>query len=350
MLSLHGMVDAYYALNSNRPPDGASFVPGTGTTAKRANEFALNMVALEMGASRGPAGARVVLGFGNGMEVLHAAEPVGVATGPDVLRNVLTAVVSFAPTQVPGLVLELGKFPSPVGMESMLSKDNWNYTRSWMGEFSPYYLAGARASWTFLKHVTAGAAVVNGWQNVGENNPFKSVMTQLTWNSDLLTVSWNTLTGPELPGSEPPWTPLPPSPDNRIRQLHDIILTLRPSPQMQFAVQADAALQHAGSGVWQPWSGLAGYGRFLVAPWLAVALRAEVFADPTGAISSTRQLLAAATATVELVPTPFFSFKVEARSDQSSAPVFGAAPRGPEDGPAQARSQGLLALGAVAHF
>jgi hypothetical protein len=248
---------------TNSPPDGASFVPGTGTTAKRANGFALNMVALDMvaldmGASRGPAGARVVLGFGNGMEVLHAAEPAGVATGPDVLRNILTAVVSFSPTRVPGLVLELGKFPSPIGMESMLSKDYWNYTRSWMGEFSPYYLAGARASWNFLSHLTASASVVNGWQNVGENNPFKSVTTQLAWDSDLLTLSWSTMTRPELARSESHWAPAPPAPDNRIRHL-----TTPPPRCLPLQRMGPQAAPHtpAGRGCWR-WASLRIFRRF----------------------------------------------------------------------------------------
>ena len=34
-VALHGWVDVFYAFNANRPPDGASFLPGTGTTARR---------------------------------------------------------------------------------------------------------------------------------------------------------------------------------------------------------------------------------------------------------------------------------------------------------------------------
>ena len=33
-IQLHGFIDAFYALNTNRPFDGASFLQGTGTTAR----------------------------------------------------------------------------------------------------------------------------------------------------------------------------------------------------------------------------------------------------------------------------------------------------------------------------
>lgn len=47
-VEFHTYVDVYYALNANRPTTGESFTPGTGTTAKRANEFSLNLAAIDL--------------------------------------------------------------------------------------------------------------------------------------------------------------------------------------------------------------------------------------------------------------------------------------------------------------
>ena len=47
-ITVHGYADIYYAFNFNQPDDHANFIPGTGTSAKRHNEFGLNLVALDV--------------------------------------------------------------------------------------------------------------------------------------------------------------------------------------------------------------------------------------------------------------------------------------------------------------
>ncbi|HEX9605244.1 MAG TPA: outer membrane beta-barrel protein, partial [Myxococcales bacterium] len=74
-VQLHGWLDAFYALNWNRPADGASFLPGTGTTARRANELNLNAAAVDVSLDPRPVGFHLTLGFGSGLEVVHSAEP-----------------------------------------------------------------------------------------------------------------------------------------------------------------------------------------------------------------------------------------------------------------------------------
>ena len=46
-VQLHGFVDVFYGLNTNRPADRTSFLPGTGTTARRANELNLRLTGPE---------------------------------------------------------------------------------------------------------------------------------------------------------------------------------------------------------------------------------------------------------------------------------------------------------------
>src|SRR5438067_11287941 len=87
-IQLHGFIDAFWALNTNRPFDGASFLPGTGTTARRANELSLNAAALEAVVDPAPVGVHLTLAFGTGTEVLHAAEPAGPGIGSAVWRSV----------------------------------------------------------------------------------------------------------------------------------------------------------------------------------------------------------------------------------------------------------------------
>ncbi len=350
-VALHGFVDTYVALNPNRPADGANFAPGTGSTGKRANEFTLNLAALDLSINKGPVMGRLTLAFGNGIEVLHAGEPRGIATGPDVLRNVLTASVGYAVPFVPGLTVEAGKFPSHVGFEVMPSKDNWNYTRGWSGEYSPYYSSGVKASYTFLKYLTVTGLLLNGWQVTGENNLFKSVGTQVAWNSPLLTVSWGTLLGSELPGANNTLTSFQsPYLDTRVRFFNDLVVLFKPTAGINLGAQFDVGYQHANSNQHQVWGVGTAYLRLL--PWekLAFAFRAEAFLDPSNAISGFEQALTGATATLEFMPAPFLTLKLEARADYSTAPVFGTSAIHEDGTPVGNRNQNLLVAGVVAYF
>ncbi|MBI5493931.1 MAG: porin [Deltaproteobacteria bacterium] len=350
-VTLHGFVDTYFAVNSNRPADGANFLPGTGSTGKRFNEFTLNLAALDVAVEKGPVLGRLTLAFGNGIEVLHAGEPRGIATGPDVLRNVLTASVGYAAPFVRGLTVEAGKFPSHVGLEVMASKDNWNYTRAWSGEYSPYYSAGLKVSYAFPRYVTVTGLLLNGWQVTGENNLFKSVGTQVAWNSERLVLSWGTLLGSELPGARNTLTGWQsPYLDTRVRFFNDLVVVLKPTPHVNLGAQVDVGYQQADKDKHQVWAAAGAYLRLLQWEKLAFAFRLETFLDPFNAISGFEQWLTGATATVELMPAPFLSLKLEARSDYSSVPAFGTAETTDDGTVIGTRTQNLLVGGAVVYF
>jgi hypothetical protein len=63
-LELGASVDAYFSWNDNRPADHASFFPGAGTSAKRANEASINLAQLDVGLAPKPVGLRLSVGFG----------------------------------------------------------------------------------------------------------------------------------------------------------------------------------------------------------------------------------------------------------------------------------------------
>src|SRR5262249_62338673 len=108
-------------------------------------------------------------------EVVHGGELRGVATGPAVWRHVVQASVQWQTKLGRGLLLEAGVFPCHVGYEGFQSKDNWNYTRSWLGELSPYYSAGLKAAYPLSDHWSTQLHVVNGWQVIADNNRGKTL-------------------------------------------------------------------------------------------------------------------------------------------------------------------------------
>src|SRR5207247_6366656 len=89
-----------------------------------------------------------------------------------------------------GLTVDFGKWASAMGIENNYTKDQINYSRSYLFNFLPFYHMGVRATYQFNNFVTVTYAVVNGTQQTEDFNSFKSQMMFLTLHP-AKTVSWN---------------------------------------------------------------------------------------------------------------------------------------------------------------
>ena len=309
-IQLHGFIDAFYALNTNRPFDGASFLQGTGTTARRANEMSLNAAALDVVVDPAPVGLHLTLTFGTGTEVLHAGEMSGSGIGPAVWRSVYQASLSYVVPIGSGLLLEAGIYPSHIGFETFFSKDNWNYTRGWMGEFSPYYQAGVKAAYTIDAHWSAQLHFLNGWQTIGDNNRAKAVGTQVAWTGERGSVSFNTFAGPELPGDDSHW-----------RLFGDLTAQFKATNRLTLGATADLGWQDRPQGA-ALWHAAALFARITLSELAAIAARAEYYDDRDGFFSGAPQVLREGTLTLELHPAKQLIVKLEARHDIAGAALF----------------------------
>ncbi|XXF78324.1 porin [Myxococcaceae bacterium GXIMD 01537] len=332
-LKVEGGADIYYAYNFNRPADFANFIPGTGTTAKRANAFSVNLASLGVSLEPEPVGFRFLLGMGNSMEVVHAGEPVGVATGPDVWRFLQQALVSFAHGP---LTLEAGVYPSHIGFESFQSQLDWTYTRSWMGELSPYYQTGLKGTWRFNDAWSAQLHVINGWQNIGENNRGKALGTQVAYTGERLTASFNTFIGDEA--------------GDGLRLFGDVVATYKVTEALSVAVTADLGSQQLEGAEAALWYAAGANARLQLAERVALAARAEFFTDEEGVISGTAQTLVEGTLTLEVKPADGVVLKLEARHDRSDADVFSAEETDAAGAPFLKSTQTLVVAGATAYF
>jgi hypothetical protein len=307
---IHVFVDGYYAWNGNHPASHESFLPGTGTTAERANELNLNLVAVELVRDAKPVGFHLSFVAGNGADVVHAAEAEG-------FHHVYQASIIYKPND--RLTLEGCIFPSHIGFEGFFSKDNWNYTRGWLAEFSPYYQTGVHAGYQFSKQWSGELHVINGWQLINDNDDGKALGAKIAYGGKRLSASLNTFDGTD---------------NHRMRHFGDLIATWKTTSKLTLGGSLDRGhQQHAN------WLGLGGYVRYTLDERRAVALRAERFRDPDNRISGFPQTLTEATLTYEYRPAPNLILKLEGRRDRSTANVF--------DG---SKKQTLAVASAVATF
>ncbi|MBZ4417456.1 porin [Myxococcus sp. RHSTA-1-4] len=335
-LRVEGGVDTYYGYNFNRPADSANFISGTGTTAKRHNEASINLATLGVRLEPGPVGFRVLLGFGTSVDVLHLAEPEGPAVGPDVWRFHQQASLFYVTGP---LTLEAGLYPSHIGLESFQSQLNWTYTRSWMGELSPYYQAGLKGTWKFNDAWSAQLHLLNGWQTIGENNRGKALGTQVAYAGERLSAAFNTFIGEE--GTEG---------SDGLRLFADVVATFKVTEALSLAATADVGTQDLpedGSALWYA-AGL--NARVQLTGPVAVAARVEAYRDDDGLITGVEQTLTGGTLTLEVKPAEPLTLKLEARHDRSTADVFSGHDTQADGSPVLVDSETLVVLGAVAYF
>lgn len=191
-ITFDGIIETYYAYDFNQPTDGDR--PSFLYSHTRDNEFNINLAMVRANISSKWYRGSVGFGAGSFMQYNMAHEPQW-------LRYIYEAQVGVRLTK--GLWLDAGIFPSHLGFESAISTDNWTLTRSLVAENSPYYLAGAKLTYTTPNEKWSFAGIIcNGWQNIAENNALKSGGLQVTYKpTPKITMNYSNYIGDENPDS-----------------------------------------------------------------------------------------------------------------------------------------------------
>lgn len=326
-VTVGGYVEPYYQFNLRDPGSGVTDLRGFDDLH---DSVVLQNVAVDVAAERGPVHGRVTLQFGTLGTVVYAAEPV--------FQHVQQAFVGGV---VGGVTLEAGLFPSPIGPEVYAVKDNWTWSRSNAFFALPFYHAGVRASVPLGESGwTAFAWAINGWNDVIDNNAWKSVIAGASYANDAVSATVLYNGGVERPTGAPegqPW-----------RHLFDVNATVTLSDRIAVMAQADAGLEAGDLGTsW--WATGALYGQVKVHEQLYVAARADVFREQPGeadGMTASRiffptDWIASGTLTLAYQPADGLSLRLEYRHDQAADDVFDDASRAAQD---------TITLGATAWF
>ncbi|KUG07817.1 porin [Solirubrum puertoriconensis] len=264
-LTLFGFADAYYGFDFTGSSQERPFFL---YSHNRANEFALNNAIVGMRYTNAQVRGAIALHAGTYVEANYAREPQG-------LRHVYEAYAGFRP--LAKVWLDVGIFQSHIGFESALSKDNWTLTRSLMAENSPYYEAGARFSYEPTATLTFTALVLNGWQNLRENNRAKALGTQVQWKpNSKLTLNSSTFVGNEQPTDSVP----------RRRYFHNAYVSYVVTERLSVALVFDVGAQQrnprsSGADLWHTGAGFVRHQ--LSEKWSATA-RGEFYRASRGVV------------------------------------------------------------------
>ncbi len=339
-VTVNGLVSTSYGFNANRPDSRTNqfrvFDQDEGTFQIDVAELAVQRIP----AAAGQAGFSIHLTAGSSIPRVAAASGLfrddeGRAQDIDIHQ----ALASYILPVGKGLRLDFGKHVTHLGYEVIDGYDGVNdqATRSFLfGYAIPFTQTGLKAGYAFSPRVAASAYLVNGWDNVRDNNRSKSVGAQLALTPvDGATVLVNYLGGAERDSS------------SDLRHVVDIVAGYKPAGRFSLGANLDYGTEAKAlaSGDDAIWKGGALYVRAAVSgPWSLTA-RAEVFDDGDGFRTGTAQTLKEISLTPELKLPSGFLLRLDLRTDRSDQSVFERKER-----KATRRSQNTVTLNALCTF
>ena len=311
-VSFGGFVDGYYAYDFGRP---VNFDRPFTTQPARHNEFNVNLGYVEAKVSGSRVRGRLALQAGTSVQSNYAGEPaIGTVSGPSLSRFIQEAVAGYQIT--PSFWIDGGIFLSHIGMESFISRDNLTYTRSLSADFTPYYEAGVKATWQATPRLSALVTVVNGWQNISENNQDKAVGARLDFaRNPSTTLSYYNFIGNEAAS-------------NRLRVFNGVGFKSALTSAFTLQGNLDYGTQQRISTGSDSWFSVGVIGRLQLTPVIGVSGRVEHYQDPDQVIVVTGSArgFKATTASLGLDVAPLSNTRVlwrsELRGTWAGNPIF----------------------------
>jgi hypothetical protein len=311
-VSYGAFVDSYYAYDFSRPKNlDRSFT----TQAARHNEFNVNLAFVEAKLSATRLRGRVALQTGTSVQSNYSGEPtIGSVSGPSLSRFIQEAVAGYRIN--PNLWIDGGIFLSHIGMESFISRDNLTYTRSLSAEYTPYYESGAKLTWQASPRLTGTFVVMNGWQNISENNNDKAVGARL----DLATTPNTTFSYYNFVGEE--------NATSMLRIFNGVGVKTTAIPRVTFQANGDYGVQDKDGGGRSSWYSAGVIAKVQPTPAVGVSGRLETYRDPDQVIivTGTEAGFKGETASIGLDVQPLGNaramWRSELRGSWTTDPVF----------------------------
>ena len=340
-ITINAFASASYTWNFNNPQDNQNQL--------RAFDFNHNTIAIDAAevvvqkavANKGDFGFRLDLAMGSVAQVAAARglfrDPTtGIAGWFDLQQ----AFASYIAPLGKGLRIDVGKFVTPVGAEYIDGYDGYNdnFSRSLLFTWAiPFTHTGLKLSYAFSDKLSAMVMLVNGWDNVIDNNAAKSFGVSLTITPVApLAIYLNYIGGPERDNN-----------NTDFRHLADVGIVYKPTARWSFTVNADYGMDtHAVTpapvvptatdpnpmpvdpaaagvaGTNAQWVGVAAYIRSQLTKRFALILRGEAFWDLDGYRTGTAQRILEATLTPEFHVTDSLVVRADLRIDNSDQAVF----------------------------
>lgn len=270
---LEAFLDTYYAYDFNRPQNLERQYT---TQPVRHNEANVNLAYISGELTREKTRGKLTLQYGNSVSKNYSTEPaLGSTSGQNNSQMLQEAFAGYR--LKPNMWIDAGIYLGHIGMESWISKHNYTYSRSLMSDYVPYYQTGLRLTHVIDENNELQWHLMNGWQNISENNQDKALgMQYLHRFQNGLIFTYNNFLGNDkgISGKITPQT------KSTLRTYHDFIFDKQLSERFFLKAAFDIGTQERESGsktnTWTVWAATLRY-KLNEADFLA--LRLEQYHD-----------------------------------------------------------------------
>jgi hypothetical protein len=305
-------VETYYSYDFNNLINNTK--PSFLYSFNKNNEVSVNLASIKGSYATSRIRANLALAEGTYMKANYAAEP-------SILGNLYEGNAGIKLSGEKNLWLDVGVFPSHIGFESAVGKDNWTLTRSLGADNTPYFESGAKISYASKNDKWfLSALVLNGWQHIKpvEGNTLPSFGTQITYKpSPSVTLNSSTFLGSDKPDS-----------DRRIRYFHNFYAIFKLNNKLSTTIGFDIGVEQKNkdSSNMNIWFNPTAILRYTPTTKTAVAIRAEYYHDKHGVIIATDTPNGFKTwgssANFDFSITNFLLWRIEARMLKSQDDIF----------------------------
>jgi hypothetical protein len=163
-------LDTYFNYNLANPQDNTQTIS---SSIGRHNEFTLNLASISIETNYKNIIGRIYLQTGQMLEIVQKLDGSvgrGRNTSTENLRFIREAAAGYHFNKWYGINIEAGIFMSYIGLESYVLQENWSYQRSMVCDFTPFYFSGARIQAYPSKNFKTELWLMNGWQTYNKWN------------------------------------------------------------------------------------------------------------------------------------------------------------------------------------
>ena len=267
-----GFVDAFYVYDFSNPKENRrqDFL----YNHNRHNEININLALLKMSLDKENYRANIALQTGTYARDNYEQK----------YKNIHEANIGVSLNSKKNLWLDVGIFASHIGFESAISMNNYTLTRSLVAENTPYYLAGAKLTYTPSNKLEFAFIVCNGWQRIEkvQGNSLPSFGTQIKYApSDRVSFNWSTFIGTDDPDVT-----------RRMRYLNNFFAEFKVGENINIITGLDIGMQQKTkeSSDYNYWYIPTLITKYTINQKYSTALRAEYFHDKNGVLINQRGL------------------------------------------------------------
>lgn len=326
-------LDSYFAYSTNRPRDNT--LVGSASLGRH-NEFMINLAAAGITANYKNVLANITLQTGSMLNIVQDLDGTA-ARGRNLsttnLHNIMQATAGYHFDKAYGLNVEAGIFLSYIGLESYLLAENWNYHRSLVCDYTPFYFQGLRIQYYPSRKLKIEPWLMNGFQTYGKFNSAPGVGTSVYYRpSERLGLITNFYYGTDTPN-------IPER--KRFHNDHSVLFRYASNPDSRGISKAAFSINnHIG---FQSGGGVQASDAYMLGTsiahrlWFdrdryAFSVRGEYLSNPTRYLSppaayssqsdQTSLKIGGLTGTFDIMPTDFMTFRFEVISRRANVPYF----------------------------